>query len=264
MQEDKMPRGLIIGGMVGIAVLLFFIFCFRSVEAGQVGIVTRFGEVDRVASSGIALKFPWPIERLHKMEIRVQKEEQESTAATRDLQDVRANLALNYAIDNETALRIFKELGTDYKNRVIIPAVQESFKASSANYTAEELVTQRPKAKQEALEVIKDRLEKYGIRVVDLNITNLSYGAEFNAAIEAVQVAKQNALKAEQDLERVKVEAEQKITQAKADAEAQRLQQQTLTPEMLQKYAIDKWQGNVPTYFGGNSQFLFNIPLQGN
>ena len=241
---------------VAIIAVPFILSCFSTVEAGQVGIITRFGEVNRVATSGIAVKLPYPIEKLDRMEIRVQKEEQDSTAATADLQDVNAKLALNYALDNTTALKVYKELGIDYKNRVIIPAVQESFKSASAEYTAQQLVTERPAVKAKAYEIIRSRLEKYGIRVVDLSITNFQYSATFNKAIEDVQVAKQQAAKAEQDLARVKVEAEQKIAQATADAEAQRVQQQTLTPELLQKYAIDKWDGKLPTTNAGNVPFI--------
>jgi regulator of protease activity HflC (stomatin/prohibitin superfamily) len=248
--------------------LFFMIFCFRTVGAGQVGIITRFGEVNRVQTSGIALKLPYPIERLEKMETRVQKEEQDSTAATSDLQDVTGKLALNYALDNATALRVYKELGKDYKDRVVTPAVQESFKAATAGFTAQELITKRPEVKAKAYEAIRDRLDKYGIRVVDLNIVNFSFSTAFNQAIEAVQVANQNVAKARQELETTKVEAEKSIAAANGQAEAQRLQQQTLTPELLQKYtidaqnrAIDKWNGVLPTTnAGGNGGLLFNIP----
>lgn len=261
-EESTNKAGAVIGIIITIFVLalLFFIFCFRTVGAGQVGIVTRFGDVNRVAESGVVIKLPWPVERLTKMETRIQKEEQDSSAATKDLQDVTVKLALNYAIDNDTALRVYKELGKDYVARVVTPALQESFKSSSANYTAQELVTERPKVKAEAYEVIKARLEKYGIRVVDLNITNFQYSAEFNNAIEAVQVANQNVAKAKQELETTKVEAEKAITNAQAQAEAQRLQQQTLTPELLQKYAIDKWNGVLPTTQAGSGT-IFNIPV---
>lgn len=244
-----------------VLVLCFFVFCFRTVGAGQVGIVTRFGEVNRTVNSGIAIKLPWPVERLHKMDIRVQKEEQDASAASSDLQDVHAKLALNYALDGATAIKVFKEIGTDYKERVVIPALQESFKSASANYTVTQLITDRPVVKGEAYDVIKQRLEKYGIRVIDLNIVNFSFSDEFSKAIEQKQVAQQNAEKAKQDLERIKVEAEQKITQATADAESQRLQQQTLTSELLQKYAIDKWDGKLPTYWGGTGNIL-SLPIK--
>lgn len=244
-----------------LLVLWFFIFCFRTVGAGQVGIITRFGEVNRVAESGIAIKAPWPIERLEKMEIRVQKDEQDATAATKDLQDVNAKLAVNYALDNATALRVYKELGKDYRDRVVTPAVQESFKAASAEYTASQLVTERTAVKAKAYDIIKQRLDKYGIRVVDLNIVNFNFSPEFNKAIEDKQVAAQQAEKAKQDLERIKVEAEQAITRAQGEAEAQRLQQQTLTPELLQKLAIEKWNGQLPTTQAGEGN-IFSIPLR--
>lgn len=247
--------------LIPLFVLWFLIFCFRTVGAGQVGIITRFGEVNRVQTSGIALKLPYPIERLEKMETRVQKEEQDTTAATSDLQDVTGKLALNYALDNATALRVYKELGKDYKDRVVTPAVQESFKAATAEYTAQELITKRPEVKAKAYEAIRDRLDKYGIRVVDLNIVNFAFSAEFNQAIEAVQVANQNVAKARQELETTKVEAQKQIEEAQGRAEAQRLQQQTLTPEILQQEAIKKWNGVLPTTTAGG-ETLFNIPLR--
>lgn len=264
----RLKPGAVWGGVILALIILFFLLCFRTVGAGQVGIVTRFGEVNRVQTSGIAIKAPWPIERMYKMETRVQKDEQDSNAATADLQDVTGKLALNYALDNATALQVYKELGPDYKERVVTPAVQESFKAATAKFTAQELITKRPEVKAVAYEQIKQRLEKYGIRVVDLNIVNFAFSAEFNTAIEAVQVANQNIAKARQELETTKVEAEKSIAAANGQAEAQRLQQQTLTPELLQKYtidaqnrAIDKWNGVLPTTnAGGNGGLLFNIP----
>jgi regulator of protease activity HflC (stomatin/prohibitin superfamily) len=243
------------------AILFFFVLCFRTVGAGEVGIITRFGDVDRTAQPGIALKLPWPIERLVKMETRVQKEEQESAAATADLQDVKATLAVNYALDSETAINVYKTIGPEYKERIIIPAVQESFKAASADYTANQLVTERTAVKNAAYEVIKSRLGKFGIRVVDVNIVNFSFSPEFNSAIEQVQVANQQVAQAKQQLEKARVDAETKIAQAQADAEAQRLQQQTLTPELLQKYAIDKWNGVLPTTQAGDGT-IFSIPTR--
>lgn len=262
----KVPASAKILGAIILVVILFFIFCFRTVGAGQVGIITRFGEVSRISTSGIALKLPYPIEHIEKMETRVQKEEQDASAATSDLQDVNGKLALNYALDNETALRVYKELGKDYKNRVVIPAVQESFKASTATFTASELITKRGEVKAKAYDVIRARLEKYGIRIVDLNIVNFSFSPAFNAAIEAKQVAQQNAEKAVQDLVRIKVEADQAIAAAKGQSEAQRLQQTTLTPELVrlreiesQNNAIAKWNGVLPTTQAGTNS-LFSIP----
>lgn len=244
----QVPKGLIVLGTVAAIVVLFFLLCFRTVAAGQVGIVTRFGDVNRTANSGIALKLPWPVERLVKMDTRVQKEEQQSAAATSDLQDVKATLALNYALDGPTAIRVYKEIGPEYKERIIVPALQESFKAASADYTASQLITERSVVKGKAYDVIKGRLEKYGIRIIDLNIVNFDFSPEFTKSIESKQVAAQEAERAKFNLER-----------ANLDAQAQNVQKASLSPELLQKYAIDKWDGQMPTYVGGGS--VFNIPL---
>ncbi len=254
----------VVGGVIStfvVLAILFFIFCVRTVDAGQVGIIRRFGEVNRVAPSGMVVKMPWPFEKLTKMDIRIQKEEQDSSAATSDLQDVNAKLVLNYQITNGSALKVFKELNNDYKERVVVPAVQESFKAASANYTAKELVTKRSEVKDNALAVVKARLEKYGIEVIDLSIVNFSFSQEYSKAIEDVQVAQQKVEQAKQQLQQAKIDAERKVTQAEADARSQAKQKETLTPELLQKYAIDKWNGVLPSTYGGGG-FLFNIPIK--
>ena len=238
-------RGVVLG--VIIALILVFM-CVRSVDAGQVGIITRFGEVNREAQSGIALKLPWPFEQIHYMDTRIQKQQEESTAATADLQDVNATLAVNYALNREEATRVYKEIGQQYNDRVVVPAVQESFKAATAEYTAAELLTKRPEVKAKALASIKQRIEPYGIRVDDLSIVNFSFSPDFSKSIEAKQVAAQEAERAKFNLDR-----------ARLDAEAQEAQKESLSPELLQKYAIDKWDGKMPQYVGGGS--VFNIPL---
>lgn len=244
----RMPRiHWKIAGPVIIIVLLF-LFCVRTIEAGQVGVITRFGEVNREAQSGLALKLPWPVESLHTMDTRIQKQQEEVAAATADLQDVSATLAVNYALNREKATSVYKQIGAEYASRVIEPAVQESFKAATAEYTAAELLTKRPEVKQKALEAIKRRIEPYGIRVEDISIVNFSFSEDFTRAIEAKQVAAQEAERAEFNLER-----------AKLDAAAQNLQKQSLSQEFLQKLAIDKWDGKMPQYVGGGS--VFNIPL---
>lgn len=262
MSEDlftakNIKRGII----VLIAVIVLGIILFGSwftVGAGEIGVVTRFGEVQRVAESGFNFKMPL-IDSVTMMETRIQKEEITSAAVTKDLQDVNAALALNYSIDKETALKLYKEVGVNYKDNIINPVLHESFKAGTAQYTAEGLITNRSEAKEKILEVVKARLDGYGIVIADLNITNLNFSDAFNSAIEEKAVAQQQVEKAKQDLERVKIEAEQKIAQAQADAEAQKLQQSTLTDLMIKKMFIEKWDGKMPTTNAGESGFIIDL-----
>lgn len=241
-----------------IAALIFIFGCFRVIGAGEIGIVTRVGEVNRVAESGLMLKIPFA-EQVVKMDTRIQKKEAKSSAVTSDLQDVEATLALNFSINKDTALKLYKEVGVNYEQNIIEPVLHESFKAGTAKYSAEGLITNRAEAKEQILAVVKERLEPYGIAIVDLNIVNLDFSTAFNQAIEEKAIAQQQVEKAKQELEKAKVEAEKKVKEAEAEAEAQRLQQSTLTDLMVKKLLIEKWDGHYPTTMAGNADFLLNL-----
>jgi len=137
--------------------------------------------------------------------------------------------------------------------------VKEGFKAASARYTAEELISKREMLKNEVREYLKNRMVPFGIMVVELSITDFEFSPEFNKAIESKQTAEQLALKAKRDLDRIKVEAQQKI----ATAEALRLQRQAVSHELVrlreveaQMKAIDKWDGHLPNVTGGAVPFI--------
>ncbi|CAM3473083.1 Prohibitin family protein [Hydrogenibacillus schlegelii] len=141
--------------------------------------------------------------------------------------------------------------------------MQEVFKAITARYTAEELITLRQKVSEETKALLAERLRPYGIVVDGYNIVNFDFSDEFNKAVEEKLTAEQKALKAQRDLERVKVEAQQKIEQAKAEAEALRIQREQITPELLrlreievQRMAVEKWDGKLPNVTGGAVPFL--------
>jgi regulator of protease activity HflC (stomatin/prohibitin superfamily) len=136
-----------------------------------------------------------------------------------------------------------------YVDKVVTPAINEIFKAATAEYTASQLITERSELKTKAQAALTERLARYGIKVSELSIVDFQFSDNFSKAIEEKQVAQQNA-------ERAKFNLEAAIT----DAEAQRAQSETLTHEYLQKQAIEKWDGKLPTYMGGGA--VFNIPLQ--
>lgn len=245
--------------IIGAVVVLAMLFSsFRTVKAGYVGIVTRFGKVSRIADSGLTLKLPL-IEKVVKMDTRIQKQEIESGAATKDLQDVTGNIALNYSINKETVLDIYNNLGVDYAESIIAPVLHESFKASVSQFTAEDLIKNRTEAKEKTLESVKGRLAVYGIQVADLNIVNLDFSSAFNAAIEAKAVAQQDVETAKQELERAKVEAEKVKTEAQAQAEAQKAQRETLDELIIKKMWIEKWDGQLPQYATGDSSFIIDM-----
>lgn len=257
---------VLVGVLVVLGVTTFF-SSMRSVGTGEVGVVTQYGKVTgRELDEGLSFVQPLGVNQVTIYDVKNQKEEVQSTAATKDLQDVNGTLVLNYQLNRGEVSKMHKEVGKEYKDKLITPALNETFKSASAKYNASELITKRSEVKGDVYNGLKSRLEKYGIQVLDVSITNFRFSAEFNKAIEAVQIANQNVARAKQELETTKVEAEKQIEAAQGAAEAQRLQQETLTPELIRKLeiesqnrAIEKWNGVLPTTNAGDSGFLFNL-----
>lgn len=252
-------KSAIIGISIVVVILLFLMTCVRTIGVGRVGLITRFGKVVREERAGLILKLPFPIEQLIKLDVQVQKEQADAEASTSDLQDVKTTLALNYHLDSSRVKDIYTQVGGDYKTRIIDPALQEAFKATSAEFTASELLTKRPEVKEKALAVIKERLNKHDIIVDDLSIVNFKFSPEFTQAVEAKQAAAQQAEQAKYNVEKARNNAEAKVVEATGQAKAQSLLRENLTPEILQKQAIEVWDGKLPIYLGGGT--VFNIPL---
>ena len=264
--QKNIIRKYMVMGLIAAAVLIGLITFFssmRSIDTGRVGVVTQYGQVTgRELSEGLSWVLPWGLNNVTEYDIKTQKVEANSAAATKDLQDVNATIVLTYSLNRGKVSEVHQRVGANFQSVEIDPQVQEAFKAVSAQFTASELITKRAEVKSAVLGSIKQRVDSNGrYNIQDIAITNFSFSAGFNKAIEAVQIANQNVAQARQELETVKVNAEKSITEARAQAEAQRLKQQTLTPALLQQEAIKKWSGAVPTYVGGGTgNFLFNIP----
>lgn len=262
--SDNFGRNVIIGILVAVLAVVGLITLFtsmRTIDTGAVGVVTAYGRTTgRELSEGFSWVAPWGANNVTSYDVKTQKEEVQSAAATKDLQDVNGTLVLNYALNRGEVSNMHKTVGEKYKDKLIIPALNEVFKAATAKYTAGELITRRAEVKKDVYDQLKERLTKYGITVQDVSITNFAFNAAFNQAIEAVQVANQKVAQAQQELAQARIDAETKIAAATGDAEAQRLKQQTLTPELLQQEAIKKWNGIMPTTVAGG-QSIFNIPV---
>ena len=241
-----------IGGIVVIVLVLFFM-SFKTIASGEVGIRTRFGKVtnDKM-NEGINFKIPF-VEKIVIMNIRVQKAELDASSASKDLQDVNESVAINYRVDSKSATELYKNVGINYKSTVLEPAIKESIKAITSEYTAEELITKRTEVSKKCLETLQNKVEKYGIVIDDFNITNFNFSSEFNKAIEEKQVAEQKVLTAKQELEKEKIEAEKKIVSAEAEKKANELKEKSLTEKIIKDKFIEKWDGKLPVVSGGNN-----------
>ncbi len=197
-------------------------------------------------------------------DIRVQKGEFDASAASKDLQIVHTKVALNFHPEADAVYELYRNIGVDYAEKVIHPAIQEAVKATTALYTAEELIAKREDVKRHIQDILQRQLQPIRLTVTETYITDFDFSAEFAKAVEAKQIAEQEAFKAKRDLERIKIEAEQKIAQAQAEAKSLALQRDAVTPNMIelrrieaQRLAIEKWDGRMPTtMMGGATPFV--------
>lgn len=239
--------------LIAILALILITSTFTIIHSGEVGIRVRLGKVvSRATHEGVNLKIPF-IEHIERMNVRVQKSEVKTTSSSKDLQEVDMSLAVNYRIDKTKATELYKTVGTNYKEVILEPAIQESIKATTSKYTAEELITKRSEVSSKSMEELSKKVEKYGLKVNDFNITNFSFSQEFDRAIEEKQVAEQKVLTAKQELEKEKIEAEKKIVKAEAEKKANELKERSLTDNIIKEKFIEKWDGVLPKVTGSNS-----------
>jgi len=274
MQEFEMKRTVKQAGkrvaIVFVALAAFFFLVvlnpFVKIDAGERGVLLNFGAVQKdVLDEGLHLVIP-VMQRVVKMDVKIQKSETRSEAASKDLQDIKSVIALNYHIIPDKANWVYQNIGVAFKERIIDPSVQEAVKAVTAKYTAVQLIGEREAVSAAIKDSLSEKLSGYNLYVDGFSVIDFSFSKKFTDAIESKQEAEQFALRAQRDLERIRIEAEQKVAQAKAEAEALRLQKAQITPELIElrkieamREAIAKWNGTVPNVLlsgGGATPFL--------
>lgn len=257
--EDKSAVRIIGAGVVGFVVIVLAFLSIGTVPAGSIGVRTSFGAVKGTIDPGLYFQIPL-IQGVVVMDTQVQKEQVDATAASNDLQQITATVAINFHINPQDAGNIYQTIGADYQVRVIDPAIQESIKSVTANYTAEQLVTQREKAREDILALLTTKLNSFGVNTDSLNIVNFQFSDQYNQAIEDKVTAVQNVLTAEQLYQRAQVDASTTIVQAQAQAEQIRIQAAAITSQggadYVQLQAIKAWDGHLPQYTGGTIPFI--------
>lgn len=259
---DNLKVGFYLAGGVALLLGAMLFRPFAIVNAGERGVVMQFGKVqDTILDEGIHPIMPI-VTSVKRLSVRVQQNGFNADAASKDLQKVTTELAINWHVDPVQVNKVFQRVGDEKQivTGIITPAVSEVLKAATAKKTAEEIITKRTDLKEEIDNSLKTRLADYGVIVDDVSLVDFAFSPEFSRAIEAKQIAEQEAKQAEFIAVKASKEAVAEVNRAKGQAEAQRLQRLTLTPELLQKQAIEKWDGRFPTVMGGNGTLpLINI-----
>lgn len=208
---------------------------------------------DNVLDEGIHPILP-SFTSVKRLSVRGQQNSFTADAASKDLQKISTQLAVNWHIDVAQVNKVFQRMGDrkEILTSIITPAVSEVLKAATAKKTAEEIITKRNDLKAEIDENLANRLANYNVIVDAVSLVDFSFSPEFSKAIESKQIAEQEAKQAEFIALKASKEAVAEVNRAKGQAEAQRLQRLPITRELLQKQAIEKWDGRFPTVMGGN------------
>lgn len=252
---------VIIGAVIALVVLLIIGFgCFDVVPAGYKGVKLNMGAVQEVVlDEGVHFKAPFAQQIVH-VDARVKKYAVEGgSSASKDMQSLTTNVALNYRVDGASVDKLYKNLSLNYEDTIIAPTVSECIKSVMSQYTAEETITRRSEISGQIKDAIAARLEDKYIFVDSFNIIDLTFSPAFDKAIEEKQVAEQNALKAKYDLERIKTEAEQEVIKAKGEAEAMQIKNEALSDSIIELEFLNKWDGHMPTYYGGDADLLLSL-----
>lgn len=247
--------------MAFLIVCVVFIFGFGSwgtIEAGHRGVVLHMGGVTgEIKGEGFYTKTPW-LDSVVSVDVRTQKEQVETDAASKDLQSVRTVVALNLSVQTDKVATLYQTIGKDYMTLVVGPSMQESLKAIIAQYTAEELVSKREVVREAIAALIADKLHPIGIHTEGLNIVNFEFSHAFNAAIEAKVTAEQEALAAQNKLAQKEFEAQQAVAVAKGKAEAMQIEAKALAsnPNIIALRTLEKWNGILPVVSGNATPFI--------
>lgn len=260
-------------GVLAAVLLAVALNAFIIINPGEVGVLSILGKaIDRPLQEGIHLKPPF-VSKVDVYDVTVQKFEVPAQSSTKDLQELSASFAINFRLDPVQVIEIRRKQGTlqNLVSKVIAPQTQESFKIAAARRTAEESITQRAALKEDFDIALGQRLEKYGVVVIDTSVIDLKFSREFAKAVEDKQIAEQQAQRAVYTAQQAAQEAQAEINRAQGKAEAQRLLADTLKAAggqlVLQKEAIEAWRSGgaqMPKVLvtSGNSPsipFLFNF-----
>ena len=252
-----------------------------TVPAGHVGVVEHFGQV-KESTLQPGFHMTGYFEHVHPVDIRTQRHNYQTEAFSSDIQQVGLTIAVNENISPDAAYKIYTTVGMNYLENLLEPRLMENAKVVISKYTAESLIANREKLSAEVLVKMQADMAQYGIYVSAISIENIDFTDQYEAAIEAKQVATQEKQKAQTEQERMTMEETQQAerkriaaqaaadvqkidadaeayalqVKAEAEAEANKKINQSLTTDLVEYKKILTWDGKLPTVTSGGTPIL--------
>ena len=231
------------------------------VGVGERGVKVTLGKVSPQSyTEGVHFVTPF-ISKIHSMNVKTQKSNIATTVFTKDIQQARLTYVINYNLQAENAHNMYKQVGKEYRDTILIPIVEGTVKNIIGGWNASDLIANRAKATSDILFKLQEQLSDNFINVTDFQITDIDYSDTFEKAIEQKVTAEQEALKAKNVTVQVQEEARQKVIAAEAEARSISIKAQALkaNKDLVQLNAVEKWDGKLPQYMMGNSVPFVNL-----
>ena len=280
----KLNKTIIIAAVVLILAVLVYATCTAQVPTGYTGILTTFGRVEKYTLDA-GFHFKSPFQKVVLMDNREQKTVFKTQSFSSDIQQVDIDGSINFSINTATAMNLYREVGTNYFNTLVMPRLLENTKAVFSKYTAENLVAARERLSLTIRDQLSSEMERYGINIISVSIENIDFTDSFTDAVEQKQVAAQKKLQAEieqeqktmetqQQAERQRITAEAEASvkkiqadaaayatriQAEAEAEANQKIAASLTESLIKWQQANSWDGKLPTFMSGESSTTLPI-----
>lgn len=286
---DKSRRSIIslktIFTAIAVLVILVVVFPgFQTVSAGNRGVILQFGKPIGVANEGLYVWVPWWTQNVAIVPVQTLKfQDPHADAASKDLQQVQTQVAVNYHLDPSRVQEIYTTLNYGWEDRVIRPNLEEVVKATTAKYTAEEVISDRATVQAEIFDALSSRTKPYGLIIEAINVIDFQFSASFTKAIEDKVTAEQQALREKNVLQMIQIQAQQRVAEATGLANSQVIQAQgnanatiinaegqakalqilrsQITGELLQYQSIQKWDGKLPIVLSTKDGIPFIINL---
>jgi regulator of protease activity HflC (stomatin/prohibitin superfamily) len=231
----------------------------HTVGQREVAIVYNFsGTISGKKDAGVVTTMPW--QHIKKENIGIQHDEwqfdEKNAAVSIDQQKITSVISVNYQIDPEKVVDLYKRVGASWKTIIIDARVPQVFKETTATYATPDLTRKREQLRIDTKNRLTKELEPYDIKVVDVFVRNLGFSQTYTDAIERKQKQAQDAQTAQAKVAQVEAEARQKVATAegaakanvalaRGEATANRLRQKSLTKLLVQQQAIEKLNPNV-------------------
>ena len=245
----KTVKGII--PIIVVAVLAFLYAVAKpwgQVDSGHCGLKLSWGKVVS-KPLGPGLWFFNPVGgSLVTYDCREQRVDFKMNAYTKDVQSAEFQIVVTFALDMDKIVNLHNEIGPQYAEKILAPAVIGVTKDVVGGWEADKLINGREQATKEIYSRVCEVLKGKPVRVGAVVLANIDYSDVFEKAIEDKQVAMQNAIRAKNKTQEIEEEARQKVIAAEAEAKSMQIRGDALksNPGLISLEAIQKWDGKAP------------------